>query len=173
MPYRKSLPDIRRSNTGRMSNMLGHEFETLIAHSCAMYAEEGEALIDKTPEPMRVVRSMNDGAHFTCVFTKKAQPDFKGTLKGGRAIVFEAKYTDEGRIRQDAVTDEQAKALDIHQKLGAKCFVLVCFSFESFCCIPWMTWRAMKELYGRKYLTCSEAEIIGKVGFTGSRILFL
>lgn len=160
-------------NVGRFNKAVGKEFEELIERSCQAYAAENKALIDKTPEPMRVVRRMNDGAHFTCVFEKKAQPDFKGTLKGGQAIVFEAKFTNSGQIRQDAVTYEQAKCLDLHQALGAECFVLVCFSFESFCRIPWPIWTTMKELYGRKYMTCTEAEIVGKVPFTGSRIMFL
>lgn len=148
-------------------------YEELIERSCRLYEEEGLALIEKTPEPMRVVRSMKDNAHFTCVFEKKAQPDFKGTLRGGRAVVFEAKFTDSGQISQSAVTDEQARRLDAHMALGARCFILVSFSFESFCAIPWAVWRDMKQLYGRKYMKCTEAEIVGKVPFTGSRIRFL
>ena len=148
-------------------------FEQLIEQSCRLYAEEGAALIEKTPEPMRVIRSMKDNAHFVCIFEKKAQPDFKGTVKGGQSVVFEAKYTDAGRIEQSAVTDMQANCFDRHMALGAKCFVLVSFSFESFCAVPWEIWRDMKERYGRKYLKCTEAEIIGKVPFTGSRIRFL
>jgi len=162
-----------RQSIGRFNKAVGKQFEELIEYSCEAYAREGKAAIDKTPEPMRVIRSLNDGAHFTCVFEKKAQPDFKGTLKGGQAIVFEAKYTSNGLIRQDAVTDEQAKCLDLHQQLGAECFVMVCFSFESFCRIPWTIWATMKKLYGRKYITRSEAELIWKLPFTGSRIMFL
>ena len=163
----------RHQITGRMNKERGRLLEELIENSCRLYEAEGKALIEKTPEPMRVVRKMNDGAHFICVFEKKAQPDFKGTLKGGRAVVFESKYTTAGQIGQSAVTDEQAKRFDQHQALGALCFVLVSFSLDSFCAIPWTIWREMKERFGRKYIKCSEAEIIGRVPFTGSRILFL
>ena len=163
----------RRQIIGRISHDRGRMFEEIIERSCRLYEEEGKALIEKTPEPMRVVRSMKDNSHFICIFEKKAQPDFKGTLYGGRAIVFEAKYTDAGQINQSAVTDAQAKRLNQHMELGALCFVLVCFSLESFCAIPWAVWRDMKYHYGRKYLKCTEAEIIGRVPFTGSRIMFL
>jgi len=156
-----------------MNKERGRLLEQIIETSCRLYEEEGKALIEKTPEPMRVVRKLNDGAHFVCVFEHKAQPDFKGTLAGGRAIVFESKFTDSGKISQSAVTDEQAKRFDQHQALGAMCFILVSFSLDSFCVIPWDTWRDMKAVYGRKYIKCSEAEIIGRVPFTGSRILFL
>lgn len=159
--------------TGRMNKMRGKLLEQIIETSCRQYAEEGKASIEKTPEPMRVVRRMNDNKHFICVFEKKAQPDFKGTLAGGRAVVFEAKHTEDGQIEYKAVTDEQGKKLDEHQALGALCFVLVSFSLESFCCIPWDTWKNMKAIYGRKYIKCSEAEVVGRVPFTGSRILFL
>jgi recombination protein U len=122
---------------------------------------------------MRVIRKPNYGAHFICVFEHKAQADLKCILAGGRAVVFESKFTDAGKISQSAVTDEQAKRFDQHQALGAMCFILVSFSLDSFCVIPWDVWRNMKAAYGRKYIKCSEAEIIGRVPFTGSRILFL
>ena len=163
----------RHQVTGRMNNARGKLLEQLIENSCRLYEEEGKALIEKTPEPMRVVRKLNDGAHFICVFEKKGQPDFKGTIAGGRAVVFESKYTEAGRISQSAVTDEQAKRFEQHHALGAYCFILVGFSLDSFCAIPWEIWREMKERYGRKYIKCSEAEIIGRVPYTGSRILFL
>ncbi len=156
-----------------MSKERGRLLEQIIETSCRQYAEDGVALIEKTPEPMRVIRRLNDNHTFLCIFEKKAQPDFKGTLAGGRAVVFEAKYTDHGQINQDAVTDEQAKCFERHHALGAVCFVLVSFSLDSFCRIPWTAWRDMKQVYGRKYIKCSEAEIVGRVSFTGSRILFL
>ena len=113
----------RHQVTGRMNNARGKLLEQLIENSCRLYEEEGRALIEKTPEPMRVVRKLNDGAHFICVFEKKGQPDFKGTIAGGRAVVFESKYTEAGRISQSAVTDEQAKRFEQHHALGAYCSI--------------------------------------------------
>ena len=119
--------------------------------------------------PNQCVRSSG----FIAVFEKKAQPDFKGTLNGGRTIAFEAKHTEAGRIDQKQVSDEQCRRLCSFQARGALCFVLVSFSFESFCMVPWDVWRDMESIYGRKYLKRSEAEIIGRVNFDGSRIHFL
>ena len=172
-PQPRSEARYRHQVTGKMNKARGKLFEELIEASCRQYDLEGKGQIEKTPEPMRVLQRMNDNHHFICAFEKKAQPDYKGTLNGGRAVVFEAKYTDEGRISQSAVTNDQAKRLERFHNYGAMSFVLVSFSFESFCRIPWTVWRDMKQKFGRKYLTCNEAEIIGKVPFTGSRILFL
>jgi recombination protein U len=91
-----------------------------------------------------------------CVNEKKAQPDFKGTLHGGRSVVFEAKHTDKDRIQQSCVTDEQAKRLNKHEKLGALTFVLVSFGMAEFYRIPWCDWKCMKELFGRKYVSPSD-----------------
>lgn len=157
---------------GKINNTTGKAFETLIEASCRWYDETGRASIEKTPEPMRPIKRLS-GGQFVAIFEKKAQPDFKGTLNGGRTIAFEAKYTDAGKIDQKQVTDEQWRRLCTLQARGALCFVLVCFSFESFCMIPWDIWREMKTMYGRKYLKRSEAEIVGQVRFDGSRIHFL
>lgn len=156
-----------------MNQARGQMFEALIATSCLRYDEEGRGQIEKTPEPMRVLRRTSDRSRFICAFEKRAQPDYKGTLAGGRAVVFEAKVTEAGRISQSAVTEDQAARLQRFHEYGALAFVLVSFSFESFCRVPWPVWRDMRAIYGRGYMTCSEAEAAGKVPFTGSRILFL
>ena len=157
---------------GKINHRNGKMFEELIEASCKWYEEMARAAIEKTPEPMRPLRQLG-GGQFVAVFEKKAQPDFKGTLAGGRTIAFEAKFTDDGKIDQKQVSDEQWRRLCAHQAQGALCFVLVSFSFESYCMIPWDVWREMKTMYGRKYLKRSEAEIIGKVPFDGARIHFL
>ena len=91
-----------------------------------------------------------------CVNEKKAQPDYKGTLSGGRSIVFEAKHTDKDRIEQGRVNEEQEKRLNNHEKLGALCFVVVSFGYERFFRVPWAEWKRMKELYGRKYIKAED-----------------
>ena len=166
------MSDYKNRIKGKVNHANGKLFETLIEASCRWYEDEGRAAIEKTPEPMRPIKRLS-GGQFIAVFEKKAQPDFKGTLNGGRTIAFEAKHTDAGRIDQKQVSDEQWKRLCTFQERGALCFVLVSFSFESFCMIPWDIWRDMESIYGRKYLKRSEAEIIGRVNFDGSRIHFL
>lgn len=64
------------------------------------------------------------------MFEKPAQPDYKGTLQGGRAVVFEAKHTSTGQMEQSRVTEAQAKRMEHHQELGALCFVVAGFGSE-------------------------------------------
>lgn len=138
--------------TGRRSKAAGEYWENMIEATCEYYSHQGIAEIAKTPEPMRPIQSLGRGK-FIAIFEKTAQPDYKGTLKGGGAIVFEAKHTDADRLQQSAVTEEQAKRLDRHSRLGAECFVIVSFGFERYFKVPWEVFRDMKARYGRKYIT--------------------
>ena len=82
----------------KVNNAQGQFFERAIKAACALYSERGRADVDKTPEPFRVLEKSRDGI-FKGRFTARAQPDFQGTLDGGRSIVFEAKYTTGGTAR--------------------------------------------------------------------------
>lgn len=144
--------DPRRQLQGRIAKERGKQFEARLDASFAYYAERGFALIEKTPEPMRPTRSLGRG-QFVAFYEKKAQPDYKGTLKGGRAIMFEAKYTDKDRLEQSRVLPSQAEYMTRHEALGARCFVLAGFGTGNVYCIPWGTWTHMKERFGRKYVT--------------------
>lgn len=156
---------------GYLNKANGDYFEQIIEAACEQYAWDGVALIDKTPEPMRPERSLGRG-RFVAHFAKKAQPDFKGTLDGGRAIIFDAKHTDTERLEQRAVTGEQTKALDLHAKLGGACFVLVSFGMQRFFMVPWEIFREMKAHYGRKYITPTDVKEY-EVPFTGIKLEFL
>ncbi len=127
-------------------------FEQMIEAACREYRQAGIAEIEKTPEAMKPLGHQNGRGQFMACYVKKAQPDFKGTLRGGGSIVFEAKFTSTGKIQQSVLLEQQAEALERHRILGAQCFVLVSFDFQSFFKIPWEVWRDMKEIYGRKYL---------------------
>ncbi len=104
-----------------------------------------------------VGRTGDRNSKMVCVNEKKAQPDYKGTLRGGASVVFEAKHTDSDRIEQSRVTPEQAKRLDAHYAMGAHCWVVVSYGFRTYARIPWEVWRDMMGLYGRKYITEREA----------------
>lgn len=95
----------------KVNNAQGHFFEQAIKAACALYASRGRATVDKTPEPFRVLEKSRDGI-FKGRFTARAQPDFQGTLAGGRSIVFEAKYTTTDRLKWDVLTQEQRDALE-------------------------------------------------------------
>lgn len=153
-----ALANIQRSQRGRQSRIMGDHFESLIAASLRWYEDKGVACIEKTPEPMKPLRAPNRQGQFLACYTKAGQPDFKGTLTGGRSVVFEAKHTDSDRIEYGRLTDEQVEKLSTHHKLGAAAFVLVSFGLQDFYRIPWEVWRDMKAIYGRKHIKQPELE---------------
>lgn len=130
---------------GKQARVAGGYFENIISASCDYYLSRGLAC-----------------------YTKQAQPDYGGTLKGGRSIYFEAKHTDDERIEQRRLTQEQQDDLEAHHKLGAIAFVLVSVSLTDFYRVPWPVWRDMAEIYGRKYMTHAELsryEVPATAGF--------
>lgn len=153
-----ALANIQRSQRGRQSRIMGDHFENLIAASLHWYEDKGVACIEKTPEPMKPLRAPNRQGQFLACYVKAGQPDFKGTLTGGRSVVFEAKHTDGDRIEYNRLTDEQVEKLSTHHKLGAAAFVLVSFGLQDFYRIPWEVWRDMKAIYGRKHIKQPELE---------------
>lgn len=151
----------------------GAAFEQLINAGCRYYLKKGLAVIHKTPEPMHPIQPMGNG-RFLAAYDKKAQPDYQGTLRGGRSIVFEAKHTESDTIAQGRVTQTQWEELDAHQILGARCFVLVSFHFELFAMIPWEDWKRMKSLVGRMHIKETDSFVkTYQVKRNGPAILFL
>ena len=157
---------------GKVSHDQGAEFENIIQMACDRYREQGIADIEKTPEPTQVIQNNGKGK-FTVFFKKKAQPDFQGTLNGGKSICFEAKHTKNDRIKKDALTAEQSEVLERKSKMGAECFVLVSFGFQSYYKFPWSVWANMKELYGHQYITPEEGAPYKIKNSGGYRIEFL
>lgn len=149
--------DPARQYQGAVNRAQGKQFERLIDDALAYYEQKGTAAIEKTPEPMRPTKDLGTGK-FIAYYEKQAQPDYKGTLKGGRSVVFEAKHTTSDRIEQNRVTQEQSDRLDKYQSMGALCFVFVGFNMRDFFKVPWDVWREMKKTYGRKYTTQEELE---------------
>lgn len=159
---------ISRQAIGSRSRASGAAFEKLIEVSCEVYKNKELAYIEKTPEPMRPISRADRCGRFMAVYTATAQPDYKGTLSGGRAVVFEAKHTDSDTMKQERVTPAQAEALSMHYNLGALCFVLISIKDRYFA-IPLELWDDMKQIYGRKHITTSdvkeyEAKIIANKG---------
>lgn len=143
--------DPKRQLLGKIARQKGQYFEQRLDSTFDYYRERGYAEIEKTPEPMKVIKPEGNGRFLAC-YTKKAQVDYKGTTKGGRTVLFEAKFTATDRLTQDRVIDKQASYMDRHQRLGARCFVVAGFSTDEVYKIPWDDWRRMKELFGRKYV---------------------
>ena len=153
MPTKK---DPRRQIQGAVSKAQGKKFEDRLDKSFAYYRTHGFAIIEKTPEPMRPIQNLGNG-RFVAFFEKKAQPDYKGTIKGGRTVMFEAKFTSTGKMEQSRVLQGQADYLEGHQKLGARCYVIAGFGSGAVYRFPWNIWRDMKKHFGRKYVT--EADV--------------
>lgn len=153
-----AFANISRSQKGLQNKRAGEHFENMISASLRWYEERGVACIEKTPEPMRPLRAPNRQGQFLACYVKAGQPDFKGTLTGGRSVVFEAKHTDSDRIEFGRLTNEQIEKLSTHHSLGAATFVLVSFGLQDFYRIPWEAWRDMKTIYGRKHMKQTELE---------------
>lgn len=149
------LPSFEKQLMGSRSRAAGAAFEKLIEVSCKVYKSRNLAYIEKTPEPMRPISGADRCGRFTAVYTATAQPDYKGTLSGGRAVVFEAKHTDSDAMKQERVTPAQAEALHIHYDLGALCFVLISIKDRCFA-VPWHEWKYMKQSFRRKYVTAAD-----------------
>lgn len=146
------LPNPVNQKKGKKNREEGRAFEEILDHTFAYYSSKGYAQIDKTPEPFKIIRRMGDGRFLGC-FTKRAQPDYKGTIKGGRTVIFEAKYTSGDRLTQDRVSDIQAAYMDQASALGARCYVLAGFKNGGVYRIPWADWSNMKQKFGHKYVT--------------------
>lgn len=104
------VKDPLRALQGARSRAQGGRLEEQIEASCTLLTETGRADISKTPEPMKPVSQPNKSGQFRAVYTKKAEPDFKGVMLGGRAVMFEAKSTGTGRLNKDRVLPEQVKS---------------------------------------------------------------
>lgn len=66
--------------------------------------------------------------------------DFLGVYLG-RAVAFDAKYTDAGRIRWDTLQQHQRDFLHAWGAAGGISFVLVGFTLQQLYVVPWEWWR--------------------------------
>ena len=150
--------ELQRSWRGLQSRIAGEHFEKIIEASLLWYEGKRVAGIEKTPEPMKPLSKPNSQGQFLACFTKAAQPDFKGTLVGGRSVVFEAKHTEGDKIEYSRLTPKQIERLKLHHELGAAAFILVSFGLQNFYRVPWEVWRDMKAIYGRKHMKQADLE---------------
>lgn len=150
---------------GKRNNAQGHFFEGFIKTACAVYKQKGIACVEKMPEPFMVLEKRDKGI-FKGRFIAHAQPDFMGTLSGGRSICFEAKYTSTDKLGQNVLTGEQWDSLEQHWKAGAKAGVCAGIG-NVYAFIPWPVWRSMQEIYGRKFMTAEDLEPY-RVRFNGA-----
>lgn len=147
----------QKSLIGKISREKGQFFENMIIDSARFYENRGISVIDKTPEPMKILGvSDRSRGRFIACFEKKAQPDFKGILIDSTMILFDAKHTDSDRIQRSVVTPEQEECFERYMKLGAMCFLVVSIGFEDYYRVPWIVFRDMKKIYGHAYMKGEE-----------------
>ncbi len=162
-----------RSAQGAISRANGEQFERMIMAAAAYYEEQGISVIDKTPEPMRVLRPYDRRlGQFVCCFSKQAQPDFKGILMDSTMILFDAKHTDRTQISRGVVTYEQEECFERYMKLGAMCFIVASLGFRKYYRIPWVVFRDMKKIFGHKYMNEQELEQY-RIFYKGGVLRFL
>lgn len=164
--------DPKRQLLGKIAKANGKKFEERLDDSFAYYAKSGFAIVEKTPEPMCPTKSLGNGK-FIAYYKKQAQPDYKGVVKGGRAVMFEAKFTTSDRMEQSRVLPQQAEYMSRHTALGARCYVLAGFNSGMVYRVPWQVWETMKEHFGRKYATEADLENYQvQTAWNGTLLLF-
>lgn len=164
------MPD--RQMTGLLSKRKGQFFETMVLEAARYYENKGIAVIEKTPEPMRILKPYDDKGRFVACFAKQAQPDFKGVLCDSTMVIFDAKSTDMDRIRREAVTEEQEECFDRYQLMGARCFLVITLRFEKYFRVPWNIFKNMKKIYGHKYMDENDLKEF-EIKFRNGNILYL
>lgn len=165
------MTDAMKSYRSAIANDRGRTFEAMLIEGCKHYRRAGIAEIDKTPEPFRVSRKLGEGM-FQGRFGRAAQPDFQGTLIGGKSVIFEAKSTSSNRIQRCALTQEQINVLQRHHELGAIAFVAVELGNGVYT-VPWSIWRDMHSWFGRQYITEKELQMMFQVPYTYHGVMFL
>lgn len=161
---------LQQKYRNKVSNAQGQHFEAYIKAGCINYRNLGRAEIDKTPEPFKVLAKDKTGK-FAGRFTREyAQPDFKGVLKRGICICFEAKCTLKDNIKRSVLTDTQLETLERYYKMGAVTGVCVCIQ-DKFYFIPFLVWNKMKRCFGRQYITQEDVKRF-EIKFNGA-VLFL
>lgn len=144
----------KRSFAARKALGYGKNFESFISAACDYYRDMGLADIVKVDEPFRVLKLYGKG-QFKGQFTRNANPDFEGTLKGGQSICFEAKYTSQKRMAKSVISDKQEEVLNYKLALGA--VVGVCVGIgQRYFFVPWEEWANMKGIYGKKSVSADD-----------------
>lgn len=130
----------------------GQYFENFLDQVFSTCANLNYCNIEKTPEPFRFIKPYSTNLFIGC-YIKSAQPDYKGTLKGGRSIVLEAKSVSMGKINLSALTENEMKELVKHKELGACSGVLVYDSEkQNIYLLPIVMFERMEELFNRKHI---------------------
>lgn len=137
----------------------GSRFEALIEKACERYKKDGVAIIYKNSEPLRPSGKFGKGGMISAYYQKKSVPDFTGVLKGGRAIMFEAKHVSgKPSIPFSRLQEHQERYLIDFEAMGAQSYVLIGFDMTDFYMIPIDDYLNFKANNGKKSLNKNEIE---------------
>lgn len=138
----------------------GSRFEALIERACERYRKEGLAIIYKNSEPLRPSGKFGKGGAISAYYQKKSVPDFTGVLKGGQAIMFEAKHVSgKPSIPFSRLQEHQERYLIDFESMGAQSYVLIGFDMTDFYMIPIDDYLNFKANNGKKSLNKNEIEV--------------
>ncbi|MCM3396461.1 Holliday junction resolvase RecU [Oceanobacillus profundus] len=101
----------------------GQPFELALTYTNQIYQNQGRALINKRPTPVKVLKSKGTRV-LSGFFDEKSTVDYDGVYQG-KSIVFEAKSTNEKRLPFSIIQDHQVKYLESAEKQGAVSFLIV------------------------------------------------
>lgn len=137
----------------------GSRFEALIEKACDRYRKDGMAIIYKNSEPLRPSGKFDKGGAISAYYQKKSVPDFTGVLKGGQAIMFEAKHVSgKPSIPFSRLQEHQERYLIDFGAMGAQSYVLIGFDMTDFYKIPIDDYLNFKVNNGKKSLNKNEIE---------------
>lgn len=137
----------------------GSRFEALIEKACDRYRKEGLAIIYKNSEPLRPSGKFGKGGAISAYYQKKSVPDFTGVVKGGQAIMFEAKHVSgKPSIPFSRLQEHQEQYLIDFEAMGAQSYVLIGFDMTHFYMIPIDDYLNFKANNGKKSLNKNEIE---------------
>jgi recombination protein U len=101
----------------------GSAFENTLNYTNQTYINQGRALINKRPTPVKVLKSKGTRV-LSGFFEEKSTVDYDGIYQG-KSIVFEAKSTKEKRLPLSMISDHQIRYLNTAEKQGAISFLIV------------------------------------------------
>lgn len=127
----------------------GKSFENFIGFANQVYRRKGIAMIEKQYVEILPIRN-GRGQVVTCKIGEKSTVDYIGRY-GSVPIALEAKDTNSGVIRFDAVQPHQAAYLDDFSKEpGTIALVLISFNLERFYAVPWAFWGTAYDIRVRR-----------------------
>ena len=136
------MKDIRYANRGQ-------GLENFMKFANERYKQKGEAFIHKNATEFIPIRN-GMGRIVNVKVEEKATVDFLGRYKH-YPVAIEAKNSNEGSIRWDAVQPNQADDMeDFCREPGTIGLVVVSFNLERFFAIPWEVWSQAYEIRVRK-----------------------